>query len=218
MVKYIQTLPIEERERLVNDVFEYFTERKRFNIHIDFKNSTKSGKKSKEIDKIEIIPDLNYSCTLIENDVKTNNIKSLQKHILVINNIEFNDELFLFHFMSIINNNTNPQIIKILIDKSDNLDKTNSKGETLKDIINGNSNINQILKNKIIEYVNFKREFDQNLDELNKSKIELQQTHWIHVKRRSKLEEKIQMYEITLRRINEDLNKILLNQENNVHL
>ena len=113
MIKYIQTLPIEEQEKLVNDVFEYFTERKRFDIRIDFKNSTKSGKKSKEIDKIEIIPDLNYSCTLIENDVKTNNIESLQKHISVINNIEFNDELFLFHFMSIINNNTNPQIIKI---------------------------------------------------------------------------------------------------------
>ena len=218
MVKYIQTLPIEEQEKLVNDVLEYFGERKRFDIRIDFKNSTKSGKKSKKIDKLEIIPDLNYSCTLIENDVKTNNIESLQKHILVINNIEFNDELFLFHFMSIINNNTNPQIIKILIDKSDNLDKTNSKGETLKDIINGNSNINQILKNKIIEYVNFKREFDRNLNELNKSKIELQQTRYIHAKQRSELEEKIRMYEITLRRINEDLNKILLNQENNVHL
>ena len=191
---------------------------KRFNIHIDFKKSGENGKKSKEIDKLEIIPDLNYSCTLIENDIKTNNFENLQKHVSVIDNIEFNDELFLFHFMSIINNNTNPQIIKILIDKSDNLDKTNSKGETLKDIINGNSNINQILKNKIIEYVNFKREFDRNLDELNKSKIELQQTHWIHVKRRSELGEKIQMYKITLRRINEDLNKILLNQENNMHL
>lgn len=191
---------------------------KRFNIHIDFKKSGENGKKSKEIDKLEIIPDLNYSCTLIENDIKTNNFENLQKHVSVIDNIEFNDELFLFHFMSIINNNTNPQIIKILIDKSDNLDKTNSKGETLKDIINGNSNINQILKNKIIEYVNFKREFDRNLDELNKSKIELQQTRYIHAKQRSELEEKIRMYEITLRRINEDLNKILLNQENNVHL
>lgn len=175
-VKYIQNLPIEEQEKLVNDVFEYFGERKRFDIHIDFKKSGENGKKSKEINKLEIIPDLNYSCTLIENDIKTNNFENLQKHVSIIDNIDdvnFNNEPALFYFMNIINDNTDVRIIKTLIDKSDNLDN-----KTIKDVINSNNSINQSLKNKIVEYVNFKREFNCRLSELNLTKTQLEGTHW----------------------------------------
>ena len=157
-----------------------------------------------------------YGFFIKNKNIKRNNFENLQKHVSVIDNVDdvnFNNEPALFYFMNIINDNTDVRIIKTLIDKSDNLDN-----KTIKDVINSNNSINQSLKNKIVEYVNFKREFNCRLSELNLTKTQLEGTHWVYIKQRGILKEKIQKLERILKVASMNLDKILLGQEGGVQI